>query len=141
MSNIKFQWLKTLFNIDEELTDIQVQKKIHYVELKRWENHDDGTDGDLAKNQTYIVSIHRQENIKKVIDTLNEREKKLQKQRDEVIELIEKFEGLDNQILKLKYVKGLTLENVANELGYDYQYIKNKHAQLMKMIRFTKEVK
>lgn len=140
MIKIKFQWLKTLLNIDEELNEIKIQKRITNLELKRWLNHIDGSNGDLAKQQTFLVAIIKQNKLKKVIDTLNEREKELQKQRVEIIKLIDKFKGLDHEILKLKYVEGYTLETVAHELGYDYQYIKNKHAQLMKMIRFAKEL-
>lgn len=136
MIKIKFQWLKTLLIIDEELQNIKIQKKINLLELNRWE-HDDYK---IEKNQKYYVSLKNQTRIKKVIDTLNKREKELQKQRSEIIQLIDKFKGLDHDILKLKYVEGYTLENVAHELGYDYQYIKNKHAQLMKMIRFAKEL-
>jgi len=37
----------------------------------------------------------------------------------------------------LKYVDGLTLESIAAETGYAYQYIKNKHAELLRMIKFS----
>lgn len=73
-----------------------------------------------------------------MIKELNERLEKLKKERDEIISLIDRFEGLNQKILKLKYVEGLTLESVAKETGYDYQYIKNKHAELMRIIRFNK---
>lgn len=141
MIKIKFQWLNTLLSIDDEIESLKVQIKINQLELNRWSNRSDGQDGDLAKRQTFLIAIEKQKHIKQVIDTLNEREKKLQKQREEIIELIDKFKGLDQEILKLKYVEGLTLEAIADELSYDYQYIKNKHAKIMKMIRFAKESK
>jgi len=40
----------------------------------------------------------------------------------------------------MKYVDGMKLESIAEETGYTYQYIKNKHAELMRIIRFSKKV-
>lgn len=107
--------------------------------MSRWSNYTD-TDGDLAKHQTFLTSLEKQARLKGVIHDLNQRYEKLQKEREEIIQLVEKFTGLDQQILKLKYVEGLTLESIADETGYTYQYIKNKHAELMRIIRFNKQL-
>lgn len=140
MRIIKYQWLESLLNIDEEIIEVQTSRRINQLELKRWESYDDGSKGDLARTQKYLESLKRQEDLKKVIEDLNQREEQLKKQREEVISLIDKFEGLDHDILKLKYVHGMTLESVAHSLGYDHQYIKNKHAQILKMVRFAKKL-
>ncbi|OJG93031.1 hypothetical protein RV15_GL002165 [Enterococcus silesiacus] len=84
--------------------------------------------------------MHKQKQLKGVIEELDQRVEKLEKEREEIIQLIDKFNGLNQRILKLKYVEGLTLESIADELGYSYSYIKNKHAEIMRMIRFTKRV-
>lgn len=76
-----------------------------------------------------------------MIKELNQRVDQLEKEREEIIELIDKFSGLNQKILKLKYVEGLTLESIADEIGYSYQYIKNKHAEIMRIIRFNKKNK
>ncbi|HAP4499341.1 TPA: sigma-70 family RNA polymerase sigma factor, partial [Enterococcus faecalis] len=39
-----------------------------------------------------------------------------------------------------KYVEGLTLESIADETGYSYSYIKSKHAEIMRMVQFSKKV-
>lgn len=108
-------------------------------ELARWSNYVDN-DGDLAKHQTFLTSLEKQARLKEEICNLNQRVEKLAKERNEIIQMVDKFQGLDQQILKLKYIDGLTLEAIADETDYSYQYIKNKHAELMRMIRFSKKV-
>lgn len=54
-------------------------------------------------------------------------------------DLIEKFKGLDNNILKMKYIDGMTLEQIAYELNYSTRYICNKHAEIMKIIKFVEK--
>ena len=50
--------------------------------------------------------------------------------------LINKFKGLDHQILKMKYVDGMTLEQIAFELHYSTGYIRRKHAEIRKIVKF-----
>ncbi len=114
--------------------------KINKRELYRWSNYSDGDDGDLAKHQKFVTALQKQSHLKGVIERLNDRIERLEKEREEIIELIDQFNGLNNKILKLKYVEGLTLESIADETGYTYQYIKNKHAELMRIIRFNKQL-
>ena len=78
--------------------------------------------------------------MKEEIIDLNQRIERLEKERDEIIGMVDRFQGLDQKILKMKYIDGLTLEAIAGETGYTHQYIKNKHAELMRMIRFSKKV-
>lgn len=76
--------------------------------------------------------------VRSVKDTVSFCAYELTKQRDEIIELISKFQGLEQQILKMKYIDNLTLESIATETGYSYSYIKSKHAELMRIIRFNR---
>lgn len=78
--------------------------------------------------------------MKEEIIDLNQRIERLEKERDEIIQMVEKFQGLDQQILKMKYIDGLTLESIADETDYSYQYIRSRHADIMRMIRFSKNV-
>ena len=119
--------------------ELEICLQLNEKELARWSNYVD-TDGDLAKHQTFLTSLEKQARLKGVILDLNERYEKLQKEREEIIQMVDKFTGLDQQILKLKYIEGLTLEAIASETDYSYQYIKNKHAELMRIIKFSKMV-
>ncbi|NRE00151.1 hypothetical protein DBN64_11470 [Enterococcus faecalis] len=113
--------------------------ELNEKELSRWTSYID-TDGDLAKHQTFLTSLEKQNHLKGVIKELNQRVEQLEKEREKIIELIDKFNGLNQKILKLKYVEGLTLESIADETGYSYSYIKSKHAEIMRMVQFSKKV-
>ncbi|MHA2890511.1 hypothetical protein [Bacillus cereus] len=52
--------------------------------------------------------------------------------------LINRFKGLDNRILKMKYVDGMTLEQIAEEISYSSIHIKKKHTQIVRLIKFVK---
>lgn len=125
--------------IDQELYELQLGLNLNEKELHRWQNYSNN-DGDLAKHQTFLTALQKQARLKEVIESLATREEELKKQRQDIIDTIEKFQGLDQRILKMKYVEGLTLESVAEETGYTYQYIRSRHADIMKMIRFSKNV-
>lgn len=134
-----YEWVTTLMAIDQELYELQLALDLNEKELHRWQNYS-SIDGDLAKHHTFLTALQKQARLKEVIESLGTREEELRKQRQDIIDTIEKFQGLDQRILKMKYVEGLTLESVAEETGYTYQYIRSRHADIMKMIRFSKNV-
>ncbi|WP_240077925.1 sigma-70 family RNA polymerase sigma factor [Enterococcus gallinarum] len=134
-----YEWVTSLIAIDQELFEIRLSLDLNENELYRWQNYSN-EDGDLAKHQTFLTALQKQARLKEVIESLATREEQLKKQRQDIIDTIEKFQGLDQRILKMKYVDGMKLESIAQETGYTYQYIKNKHAELMRIIRFSKKV-
>lgn len=134
-----YEWVTSLIAIDQELFEIRLSLDLNENELYRWQNYSN-EDGDLAKHQTFLTALQKQARLKEVIESLATREEQLKKQRQDIIDTIEKFQGLDQRILKMKYVDGMKLEAIAKETGYTYQYIKNKHAELMRIIRFSKKV-
>ncbi|MGF2089626.1 sigma-70 family RNA polymerase sigma factor [Enterococcus casseliflavus] len=125
--------------IDIELEELQISITLNSNELERWENYS-FKDGDLAKQQTFLTALQKQARLKEVISSLVNRREQLEQQRKEIVDTIEKFKGLEQRILKMKYVEGMKLEAIAESTGYSYQYIKNKHAELMRIIRFSKKV-
>lgn len=118
---------------------MKISLKLNKNELGRWKNYLDGDDGDLAKHQKFLTALRKQGQLKEVISELNRRIEELEKNREEIVQLIDKFTGLNHRILKMKYVYGMTLEAISIETGYNYQYIKNKHAELMRIIKFNKK--
>lgn len=129
-----------MVSIDEELVELKINLQISKRELSRWNNYSWATDGDLAKHQKFLTSLRKQSHLKDVIDELSRRVEELEKERDEIVQMIDKFNGLNQKILKMKYVDGLTLESIAEELRYSYSYIKSKHAEIMRIIHFNKKV-
>lgn len=134
-----YEWVTSLIAIDQELFEIRLSLDLNENELNRWQNYSN-EDGDLAKHQTFLTALQKQARLKEVIKSLLTREEQLKKQRQDIIDTIEKFQGLDQRILRMKYVDGMKLESIAKETGYSYQYIKSKHAELMRIIRFSKKV-
>lgn len=129
-----------MLSIESEIEDIKIAIQINSKELKRWSNYSDGNDGNLARQQTFLTALRKQNELKEVIFELNHRLKEKEKHKQEILDLVSKFKGLDQKILKLKYEDDMTLEAIADELGYSYQYIKNKHAEIMRIISFSKKV-
>lgn len=62
-------------------------------------------------------------------------------EKKELIKLVSTFKHLDNKILKMKYIDGMTLERIAEHLGHSASYIYKEHAKSMKAMKLKKEVK
>ncbi|MEI3620966.1 ECF-type sigma factor, partial [Bacillus thuringiensis] len=58
----------------------------------------------------------------------------------DVLKLINRFKGLENKMLKMKYVDGITLEEIAENMNYSSSYIYKKHAEIIKRIKFAEEL-
>ncbi|EPC30996.1 phage protein [Lacticaseibacillus paracasei subsp. paracasei Lpp223] len=57
----------------------------------------------------------------------------------DLLKLIDSFSGYENQILKMKYVQGKSLEEIAAELGYSYETVRAKHAELHRRLDWIDE--
>lgn len=140
MNNDLYEWLEMYVLLCNDIDALELDLKYKWIERKRWANNVDGSQGDLAKQQTYLTSIERLNKCDEVIEQLSNRLEEKEKQRQEIIGMVNKFKGIENKILKLKYIEGMTLERVAEESGYSYQYIKSKHAEIMRRITFNRNV-
>lgn len=128
-----YEWLRDYQQIEDEITYLEFNLERSQKELKRWVSGDLAgvkltAESDGAKLEERIERIERELQIK------------LAEQKD-FMELISKFSGLNHKILKSKYVDGMTLEEIAEELNYSASYIYKKHAEIAKMIRFAHEIK
>ena len=54
-----------------------------------------------------------------------------------ILDMISKFDTLENKIIIGKYIEGKTLEEIAEQHQYSTQYIYNKHAQLKKTFKIV----
>ena len=128
-----YEWLRDYQLIEDEIAYLEFNLEQSQKELKRW------VSGDLAG-----VKLTAESDGAKLEERIERIEKELQikltEQRN-FLELISKFKGLNHKILKLKYVDGMTLEDIAEELNYSASYIYKKHAEIAKMVRFAHEIK
>lgn len=55
--------------------------------------------------------------------------KNMEKCRKKIEERIKKLEGIDQKVVYMRDLEGKTLKEIADELGYSYQYIKEVSAK------------
>ena len=125
----KFRWLKDYQQLEYEIAYLEQNLDRTKRELKRW------VDGDLSK-----IKLTAESHGAKVEEIIVRIEKELAHKRSDLADiknLVSTFEGLEHKILVGKYIDGMTLEEVAEELGYSSQYIYNKHVQTRKMVSFA----
>ena len=130
---IRYQWLQEYQKLDEEIEVLKWKIRKSEMELDRWY---DTRDLGKVKITNESIASHLEENIKRDQAFLGEKELAMKA----LIIMIERFKGLDNQILKMKYINGMTLREIAEELNYSYSYIMAKHASMVKMIKFVEDL-
>lgn len=128
-----YEWLRDYQRIEEDIAYLEFNLEQSEKELKRWVSGDLRdvkltADSDGAKLEERIERIKKELQIK-------------QTERENFLKLVSKFKGLDNQLLRMKYIDGMTLEEIAEELNYSWSYISKKHAEIIRMIKFAHEIK
>ena len=115
--------------LKQDIDYLEFKLEREEVELRRW------VEGDLqnVKLQHNSIASGIEERIELLKKEIRYKKRKLK----DLVELIEMFEGLDNQILRMKWCEGKTLEEIACELNYSYGYIKQRHANAMRTIGFV----
>ncbi|MBH0340129.1 phage protein [Bacillus thuringiensis] len=123
-----FDWLKNYQKLEEEIAYVEYNLEKTKAELKRW------VYGDLRG-----VRLTAESEGAKVECRVEAIEYELAHKMNDMYKLrklISKFRGLDNQILKMKYVEGMTLEKIACELHYHPNYIRKRHAEMLRIVKF-----
>lgn len=129
---MKFQWLKDYRELEYEVAYLERNLERTERELKRW------IEGDLSG-----VKLTAESHGAKVEDIIDRIKKELTHKKSDLADiknLVTTFEGLDHKILIGKYIEGKTLEEVARDLNYSYNYIKHKHAELMRIMKYVEKV-
>lgn len=124
-----YEWLKDYQRLEEEISYLEYQVERSKKELWRW------VSGDLQGVPLQRESIAA--NLEEIIEKI---EYELAHKMNDLVnlkKLINTFRGLDNNIIKLKYIDGMSLEEIAEELTYSFSHIKKKHAELVRTIRFV----
>lgn len=99
------------------------------AELKRWISGDLRNVRLTAESDGAKVEVH----IKAIEYELAHKMNDLYDMK----KLVSTFRGLENRILRLKYIDGMKLESIAEELNYSTGYINKKHAEIMREIKFA----
>ncbi|PEF99666.1 DUF1492 domain-containing protein [Bacillus toyonensis] len=127
-----FNWLKDYQKLEERIVYLDYNLDKTKAELKRW------VSGDLRE-----VRLTAESEGAQVEERIEAIEYELANEMNDMYKLknlISKFRGLDNRILKMKYVDGMTLEEIAEDMNYSSSYIYKKHAEIIRRIKFAEEL-
>ncbi|HHL0974078.1 TPA: hypothetical protein ACQUHP_005799 [Bacillus cereus] len=121
-------WLKNYQKLEGEIGYLTYNLDKTKSELKRW------IYGDLQGIRLSAASegAKVEERVEAIVYELAHKMNEMY----ELKILMSKFRGLDNQIVKMKYVDGMTLEQIACELHYHPNYIRKRHAEIMWIVKF-----
>ncbi|MED1305345.1 hypothetical protein BK704_20820 [[Bacillus thuringiensis] serovar konkukian] len=125
-------WLKDYQKLKDEILYLEHNLYRSKRELKRW------VSGDLRD-----VCLTADSEGAKVEEHIEAIEYELAFKMNEMFDLkkvIQSFKGLEHKIIYGKYVKGMTLERIAEELSYSTQYIYNKHAEIKRKIEYVQNI-
>ncbi|MBA5254926.1 hypothetical protein [Enterococcus hirae] len=128
---MRFQWLKDYQELDEQILYLKWNLNKSKLELSRWV-YGDLADVRIEKNSR---SSMLEENIQKIENEIEI----LEEQRQEMLAIINSFKGIDNEIIRKKYVEGCSLEIIAEEIGYSASYVRQRHAEIRKTLSFLDE--
>ncbi|EMF0215446.1 hypothetical protein ACYKX7_002452 [Enterococcus hirae] len=128
---MRFQWLKDYQELDDQILYLKWNLNKSKLELNRWV-YGDLADVRIEKNSR---SSMLEENIQKIENEIEI----LEEQRQEMLAIINSFKGIDNEIIRKKYVEGCSLEIIAEEIGYSASYVRQRHADIRKTLDFLDE--
>lgn len=124
----RFEWLKDYLELNDEIRYLEWKIRKAKAEELRW------LEGDLQN--VHIVQASHGAHVMDHVDDYQSELTQCKAEQYDLLKLIDTFSGYENKILKLKYVDGLSLEEVAERLGYSYDTIRKKHAELHRRLDF-----
>ncbi|HDR8090839.1 TPA: sigma-70 family RNA polymerase sigma factor [Bacillus cereus] len=124
-----FNWLRDYQKLEEDIAYLEYNLDKTKAELRRW------VSGDLR--EVRLTAESEGAKVEKRIEAIEYELAHKMNDMYKLEKLISKFRGLENQILKLKYVDGMTLEEIAEVVNYSSSHIKKKHAELVRLIKFV----
>ncbi|HHK5536982.1 TPA: hypothetical protein ACQUHH_005533 [Bacillus mobilis] len=126
------EWLKDYRKLEDEIIYLESDLDRSKKELKRWIYSDlqevrltEGSEGGKLEDR---IAVREYDLAYKMNDMY------------EFKKVIQSFKGLEHKIMYGKYVEGMTLEKVAEELNYSPRYIYNKHSQIKRMIEYAQRL-
>ncbi|OQR53317.1 hypothetical protein [Bacillus sp. CDB3] len=126
-------WLKDYHKLEDEIIYLESDLARSKKELKCW------VYGDLQE-----VRLTAESEGAKMEDRIAVREHDLAHKMNDMFafkKVIRTVHGLEHKIMMYgKYVEGMTLERIAEELEYSPRYIYNKHAQIRRMIEYAQNL-
>ena len=123
-----YEWLNSFQEIENRISYLEFEVERYKEELKRWCNTED-----LGR-----YTLVKESRASKIEDIIESYEWDLAHEMNTLHDLkavIYGFKGLNHHILRMKYVEGLTLKEIASELGYGIDHIKKRHSVILKGLK------
>ncbi|MFC0233937.1 hypothetical protein ACFFIF_08045 [Vagococcus entomophilus] len=125
---MEYRWVKDYKDLKKQINYLNWNLNRSTLELKR------GEVGEIRS--VNFENKNRLEELQQDIAKITSEIKRLKRDKQEMVRLIDTFEGVDNKIIKLKYIDGMTLEDVAQEIGYSISYVRKRNTEINKIIKF-----
>lgn len=125
---MRFEWLKHYQDLEDQILFLKWNLNKSRLELERW------ISGDLAKIR--IEKNSRSSNLETNIVAIEKELEILDDQKEELLKIIRTFKGLENEIVRLKYIEDCSLEEIAEKTGYSESYIRKKHSEIRNILTF-----
>ena len=119
-----YEWLNSYQRLEQEIYYLDWELGTYKKELERWCDPED-----LGR-----YSLTKESKASKLENIIDDLEKRLAWKMNSIYdlrELVYGFKGLDQHIMRMKYIEGLTLKEIAKELHHGYTYIKKRHARIL----------
>lgn len=123
--------LKDYQRLEEDIAYLEYKLDRIHAELKRQSYRD---------KDTFPIDPGNEE-TEKILDQLKKDLASKKEQLQQLVHMVDKFKNVEHKILKMKYIDGMKLDSIAEELKYSPSYIKQKHAEIMRRIKFAERLK
>ncbi|MED0936447.1 hypothetical protein P4T37_06920 [Bacillus mobilis] len=127
-----FDWLKDYQKLEEDVSLLEYNLDRTKAELKRW------ISGDLQ--DVRLTAESEGAKVEKRLEVIELNLAYRMNEMHDLLKLISAFKGLENKIVKMKYVDGMTLEEIAEDMNYSSSYIYKKHAEIVRRIKFAEKL-
>ncbi len=125
---MQFKWLEDYQKLEDHLVYLKWNLNKSKLELIRW------VEGDLVNVR--LEKNSRSSSLEENIEKMEREIVILEQQKEEMVAIVASFKGLDNDIVRMKYVEGCSLEIISEEVGYSASYIRQRHAEIRKTLQF-----
>ena len=130
---MEFQWLKDYQELEEQILYLKWNLNKSKLELQRW------VCGDLA--DVRLEKNSRASSLEEIIAKIEQEIELLEEQRTEMLAIINSFKGIDNEIIKKKYIDGCSLDVIADEIGYSISYARKRYTEINKTLAYIDNYK
>lgn len=123
-------WIHEYKALEDEYMRLLESLELITLEFDRWNK------GDLFRKNNYVTVLQKKQELLLEKESVNIEIKLLKERMDNIVKVYSINEHLENKILILKHVEHKTLREISEILGYSESHIKNKHAEIRKVLNF-----